>query len=202
LWVIAALASLAVLAVLALCVPLNMVVRVGMDEKPKSSLRLVWLFGLVSKEITKAKKKPEEERRVTEGKRKPRKRKIKARTILKILRTRGLLRQLKRLLKDILRRLKIRNLAADITVGLGDPADTGLLFALIGPATFFLGSSRIHDIRVQPSFEDEAVFKGYLSGAVRLLPIQLVIPSLRFVFSLVTIRVVRTLVVSKWRRKK
>ncbi len=194
-WVIAALASLAVLVILVLCVPLETVVRLDADGRPRFRMRLVWLFGLVSKEITKAKKKPEEERRVTEGKRKPRKR--KARTILKILRTRGLLRQLKRLLKDILRRLKIRNLAADITVGLGDPADTGLLFALIGPATFFLGSSRMHDIRVQPSFEDEAVFKGYLSGAVRLLPIQLVIPSLRFVFSLATIRVVKTLVVRK-----
>jgi len=202
LWVIVALASLAVLAVLILCIPLEMVVRVDADGRPRFRMRLVWLFGLVSKEITKAKKKPEEERRVAEGKRKLRKRKIKARTILEILRTRGLLRQVKGLLKDILRRLEIRDLTADITVGLGDPADTGLLFAFIGPATFFLGSSRIHDIRVQLSFEDEAVFKGYLSGAVRLLPIQMVIPLLRFVFSLATIRVVKTLAVSKWRRKK
>jgi len=179
-----------------------MAFRLDVDERPRFRMRLVWLFGLVSKEITKAKKKPEEERRVTEGKRKPRKRKIKARTILKVLRTRCLLRQLKRLLKDILRRLKIRDLTADITVGLGDPADTGLLFAVMGPATFFLGSSRIHEIRVRPSFEDEAVFEGYLSGAVRLLPIQLVIPSLRFTFSLAAIRVVKTLAVSKWKRKK
>ena len=201
-WVIAALASLAVLIILVLCVPLNMVFRLDVDGRPRFRMRLVWLFGLVSKEITKAKKKPEEERRVAEGKRKPGKRRVKARTIFKILRTRGLLGQVKRLLKDILRRLKIRDLTADITVGLGDPADTGLLFAVIGPATFFLGSSHVHEIRVQPSFKDEAVFEGYLSGALRLLPIQLVIPFLRFVFSLATIRVVKTLVVGKWRRKK
>jgi len=179
-----------------------MVVRVDADGRPRFRMRLVWLFGLISKEITKAKKKPEEERRVAEGKRKPRKRRVKARTILKILRTRGLLGQVKRLLKDVLRRLKIRDLTADITVGLGDPADTGLLFAVIGPATFFLGSSQVHEIRVRPSFKDEVVFEGYLSGALRLLPIQLVIPFLRFVFSLATIRVVKTLVVGKWRRKK
>lgn len=179
-----------------------MVVRLDADGRPRFRMRLVWLFGLISKEITKAKKKPEEERRVAEGKRKPGKRRVKARTILKILRTRGLLGQVKRLLKDVLRRLKIRDLTADITVGLGDPADTGLLFAVIGPATFFLGSSQVHEIRVRPSFKDEAVFEGYLSGALRLLPIQLVIPFLRFVFSLATIRVVKTLVVGKWRRKK
>ena len=190
-WVIAALASLAVLIILVLCVPLNMAFRLDGDGRPRFRMRLVWLFGLVSKEVRKGKKK-----------RKPKKRKIKARTILKILRTRGLLRQVKRLLKDVLRRLKIRDLTADITVGLGDPADTGLLFAVIGPATFFLGSSQVHEIRVRPSFKDEAIFEGYLSGAVRLLPIQLVIPSLRFVLSLATIRVVKTLVMSKWRGKK
>jgi len=163
-------------------------------------MRLVWLFGLVSKEITKAKKKPEEKERVAKGKRKPRK--IQARTIFKILRTKGLLKQLKRLLRDVLRHLKIRDLRVDFRVGLDDPADTGLLFALIGPATFFLGSSRVHEIKVQPSFEDEAVFEGYLSGALKLVPIQLVIPFLKFTFSLATLRVVKILVVTKWKRKK
>ena len=173
-----------------------------MDSRPKFRIRLVWLFGLICKEITKTRKKAKRREGVAEGKRKPRKIKIKARTIFDILRTRGLVGHVKQLFTDILRHLKIRDLAADVTVGLGDPADTGLLFAFIAPATLFLGSSRVHEVRVQPSFEDEAVFKGYLSGALRLLPIKLVIPSLRFVFSLATIRVVKTLVVSKWRRKK
>jgi hypothetical protein len=165
-------------------------------------MRLVWFFSLVSKEITKGKKKPEEKRKVAEGKPKPRKKKIKARTIFKILRIRGLLRQLKRLLQDILRCLKIRDLRVNFRVGLDDPADTGLLFALIGPATFFLGSSRVHEINVQPSFKDEFILEGYLHGAVRLVPIQLVIPFLRFVFSLATLRVVKILVLTKWKRKK
>ncbi len=201
-WVIATLASLAAVIILVLCIPLDAVLRIDVHGRPKSQVRLVWFFGLVSKETTRGKKVPEEEKGVAEDKQKPRKRRIKARTIFQILRTKGLLKQLKRLLQDILKCLKIRDLRVNFRVGLDDPADTGLLFALISPVTFFLGSSRIHDIRVQPSFEDEAVFKGYLSGAVRLLPIQLVIPFSRFVFSLVTIRVVRTLVVSKWRRKK
>lgn len=165
-------------------------------------MKLIWFFGLVSKKITKRRKKPKEEKRIAEGKRKPKKRKIKARTIFKILRTRGLLGQIKRLLRDILKCLKIRDLRANFRVGLDDPADTGLLLALIGPAIFFLGSSRVHEIRVQPSFEDEAVFEGYLRGAVRLVPIQLVMPLLRFVFSLATLRVVKILVLTKWKRKK
>ena len=199
-WVVATLASLAVVIIFVLCIPLDAVLHIDVYGRPKFQMRLVWLFGLVSKEITKAKKKPEEKERVAKGKRKPRK--IQARTIFKILRTKGLLKQLKRLLRDVLRHLKIRDLRVDFRVGLDDPADTGLLFALIGPATFFLGSSRVHEIKVQPSFEDEAVFEGYLSGALRLVPIQLVVPCLRFVFSLATLRVVKILVVTKWKRKK
>ena len=193
-WVVATLASLAAVIVLVLCIPLDAVLHIDIHGRPKFQMRLAWLFGLVSKEITRAKKKKPKEKK--------RKRRIKARTIFKILRTRGLLGQLRRLLWDILRRLNIRDLRINFRVGLDDPADTGLLFALIGPATFFLGSSRVHEIRIEPSFEDEAVFEGYFHGAVRLVPIQLAIPILRFVFSLAAMRTVKVLVLTKWKRKK
>ena len=201
-WVVITLASLAAVIILVLCIPLNAVLHIDVHSRPKFQVRLVWLFGLVSKEVTKGKKDPEEEKRVAEDKRKPGKRKIKVRTIFQILRTKGLLKQLKRLLQDILKCLKIRDLKVNLRIGLDDPADTGLLLALIGPATFFLGSSRVHEIRVQPSFEDEAVFEGYLHGAVRLVPIQLAIPFLRFAFSLAAIRAAKTLVLTKWKRMK
>ena len=189
-WVIVALASLAALPILILCLPVDMVLHTDVYGKPKFRLRLSWLFGLVSKEVTEGKKKPEEKRKVVEGKRKPKKRMRGVRGIFEILQTRGLLRQLKVLLKDILSRFKIRNLTADFRVGLGDPADTGLLFAIIGPVLSFLSPPFPHQIRVEPSFGSEAVFEGYSYGKVRLRPIQLVPPLLRFVFSLATIRVV------------
>ena len=192
-WVVAALASLAVVIVLVLCIPLDAVLHIDIHGRPKFQIRLAWLFGLVSKEITRAKKKKPKEKK--------RKGRIKARTIFKILRTRGLLGQLRRLLWDIFRRFNIRDLRVNFRVGLDDPADTALLFALIGPATFFLGSSRVHEIRIEPSFEDEVVFEGYLHGAVRLVPIQLATPILRFVFSLAAIRAVKVLVLTKWKRK-
>jgi len=202
LWVIATLASLAAVIILVLCIPLDAVLRIDVHGRPKSQVRLVWFFGLVSKETTRGKKIPEEEKGVAEDKQKPRKKRLKTRTIFQILRTKGMLKQLKRLLQDILKCFKIRDLRVNFRVGLDDPADTGLLFALISPATFFLGSSRVHEIRVEPSFEDAFVFEGYLSGALRLVPIQLAIPLLRFVFSSATIRATKTLVLAKWKRKK
>ena len=179
-----------------------MVFQVEAYGKPKFRTRLAWLFGLVGKELKKGREKPEEKERVPEGKPKRRKRGIRARTVFEILRTKGLLGQFKRLLRDIFGCLRFKDLRVDLRVGLDDPADTGLLFAVIGPATFFLSSSFPHRIRVQPSFEDEMVFEGSLSGVLRLWPIQLVLPVLKFVFSLATIRLLKTLVVSRWKGKK
>ena len=201
-WAILILASLLVLIVFALSVPLDVVLCVDVYGRLKFRMRLAWLFGLVNKEIAKKEKKPEYKKKTVRGKRKPRKRGPGASTILEILRTRGLLGQIKLLLKGILSLPRIKDFAADFKVGLGDPADTGLLFAIIGPATFFAGSYFPNQIKLQPSFADEAVLEGSLHGTTRMRPIQLIPPVLRFVFSLPIIKVAKILVVTKWRRKK
>ncbi len=191
-WVIATLAGLAGLTIFVLCVPLDAALNIDTSVRPKFRLRLVWLFGLFSKEVKREKKKPE----------KKRKRRIGFRTISRILRIKGLLRQVKNLVRDVIGQLKIRELAVNLKLGLDNPADTGFLFALIGSITPFLSLPSQYQLRVQPSFYDEAVFEGYLHGVLRLWPIKLVRPFVRFVFSLATLRVVKVLVLSKWKRKK
>ena len=200
-WVIATLAGLAGLIILVLCVPLDVAFNLDMSGKPEFKLRLVWLFGLISKELSRENKKPEAKRKITKEKRKE-KRRIWFRTTLRILRTKGLPRQLKDLVKDILGQLKIRELGVNLKLGLDNPADMGLLFALIGATTPFLRLPSQYQIRVQPSFYGEAVFEGYLQGVLRLWPITLFGSLLRFVFSLAAFRVVKILVLSKWKTKK
>ena len=199
-WVLIALASLLVIIIVVLSVPLDLVFRVEVYGRPRFRMRIRWLFGGVSREIRRGEKKPEEKKRVTEVRRKAGKR-PKVKTMVKILRTRGLLRQFKRLLKGVFRQFRIRDLAADLRVGLHNPADTGLLFALLGPAVFFLNSALPCQIRVQPSFGDEAALEGYLHGEVRLQPIRLVGPLAEFAFSLPTMRVAKAMVLGKWKRK-
>ena len=191
-WVIATLAGLAGLTIFVLCMPVDAALNIDTSGRPKFRLRLVWLFGLVSKEVKREKKKPE----------KKRKRRIGFRTISRILRIKGLLRQVKDLVRDVIGQLKIRELAVNLKLGLDNPADTGFLFASIGSITPFLSLPSQYQLRVQPSFYDEAVFEGYLHGVLRLWPIKLVRPFVRFVFSLATLRVVKVLVLSKWKRKK
>ena len=195
-WVIATLAGLAGIIIFVLCVPLDAALNVDTSAKPKFRLRVKWLFGLVSQEVKRGEKKPEEKKKVT--KEKPAKKRGKDfGTILSILRTRGLLKQLKYLVRDILGQFKIRELVVDFKLGLDNPADTGFLFASIGAISPFLNLPSQYQIRVQPSFENEAAFEGYLHGVLRLRPIKLARPFIRFVFSLAALRVVKILVLSK-----
>ncbi len=185
-WVVTVLASLVLLIVIALCVPLNFVFQVEVHGNLKLSMRLDWLFGLIGKEIPTT--RPGRNLQKHPGNR------IGLRTLFRILQIKGLFSQLKDWLKATFGCLKLQDLRGDFTIGLDDPADTGFLFAVISPIMPFLRGSRFSEIRVRPSFEDEAVCEGYLRGTVRLIPIQLVPPFLKFMFSLPTLRAIKTLV--------
>ena len=190
-WFIITLASLTAVLIFILCVPIEVALRADVYGKPKFRLKLSWFYVLVRRDLAKREKK------VAEKRYEPETGKTKLRDIIKVLRTRGLLSQLKYLVKDVLSCFKIRNLIADFTVGLGDPADTGLLFAFAGPAASWLNSSFPCHIRIRPSFEDEGTLEGYSHGVVRLRPIRLVIPALRFAFSPAAMRTVKKLVLTK-----
>ncbi len=193
-WLIVALASLVALFLLVLSVPLDLAFHLDVHGRTRFSLKLVWLFGLVGKELGRRKKKA-----------KPKKDKEKkggARKALKILRTKGLLKQLKVLVTDVFNSLSIRQLRANFRIGFDNPADTGLLFAFIGPAFVFFSPPDRYNINIRPSFENEAILEGHMQAVVRLLPIRLVIPLLKFVFSLPTLRFIKTVVSAKWKKKR
>jgi hypothetical protein len=200
LWAIAVLVSLAVLITLLLCVPLYLVFHTNIDGKPRFSMRLIWLFGWVSHELRRGKKKPDEEE-ATEHKQKQRDWIWRIRVTFEVLRTKGLLGQFVSLAKRIRRHIKIKKLVANFNVGLDNPADTGLLFAFIAPANLLLSYLSPHQIRIEPSFAGDTIIEGHLYGAVRVRPIQLAAPLMGFAFSLPTLRAVKKLVSYKWKRK-
>ncbi|MBL7062407.1 MAG: DUF2953 domain-containing protein [Dehalococcoidia bacterium] len=200
-WAIAALVSLAVLITLLLCVPLDLVFRSNIDGKPRFGMRLIWLFGLVSHELRRGKKRPDEEAAI-EHKQKRRDWIWRIGVTFEVLRTKGLLRQFVSLAKRIRRHIKIKELVANFNVGLDNPADTGLLFAFIAPANLLLRYFSPHQIKIEPSFAGETIIEGHLYGAVRVRPIQLAAPLMGFAFSLPTLRAVKKLVLSKWKRKE
>jgi hypothetical protein len=189
-WVVVALASLLVVLISTLCVPVDAVLNLDTSAERKFRLRLVWLFGLISPELGRERRKPE----VRQAKRK---RGIGLRTIWRFLCTRGFLTKTKNLVRDVLSRVKIKEIAVNLRLGLDDPAATGLAFAVIGAAKPFMKLPRQYELTIQPSFSDQPFFQGYLRGVLRLQPIRLVIPVGRFVFSPTMFRVLRVLASSR-----
>lgn len=195
-WVIVALASLIVLILLVLCIPLDLIFQVNTNKSPVFRIRLLWLFGLIERDLKKAKKEePEKKEKITRGESKP-KHRISASTVYQILRTKGLFTNLRRLVVNIFKSLKIKELAANIKLGLENPADTALLFAFLGPI-YFLLNMLPYEIYVLPSFESDISLEAYLHGVIRLCPIMVILALLRFVFSAPALRITKALVLQK-----
>jgi hypothetical protein len=201
LWFIIVLVSLAVLTTLFLCIPLDLIFRGNTEGRPKCSIRLIWLFGLVSTELRRTRRKPPEEREV-EHKKKPGDLTQRLRLSLDILQTKGLPTQLLSFIKRTIRQIKVRELVANLKVDLENPADTGLLFAFIAPANLLVNYFLPYPIKIQPSFTGESFIMGRLYGDIRLWPIQFAACLMGLAFSLPTMRVVKKLVIYKWKRKR
>jgi hypothetical protein len=201
LWVIIVLVSLAALTTLFLCIPLDVVFRANLEGRPKFSLKMIWFFGLFSSELRQPRKKPEE-KRVIEFERKPGDWLHRLKITYDILQTKGLFKQFRSFIKRTIRRIKVRELAANLKVGLDNPADTGLLFAVIAPLNLAINYFLPNPIKIEPLFTGEHFITGYLYGTVRLWPIQLAASMIGLAFSLPALRAIKKMVLYKWKRKQ
>jgi hypothetical protein len=94
----------------------------------------------------------------------------------------------------------VHHLSVVCRVGLGDPADTGILFALVGPAILLFRLRLPYDLRVEPVFAGDAVFEAHSSVRLRVHPVSLVSPLVRFIFSSDVLKAVWPMVLQRWRR--
>ena len=200
-WVVIVLVSLAVLITLSLCIPLDLILYANFQEKPKFSLKLKWFFGLFTRELRQTRRKSAE-KQVIDYESKSGDWLHGLRITYEILRTKGLFKQLGSFIKRIIRQIKIRELTANFKLGLDNPADTGMLFAFIGPLNLAINYFLPNPIKIEPSFTGESLITGYLYGAVRLWPIQLAASLVGLAFSLPALRAIKKMVLYKWKRKK
>ena len=75
-------------------------------------------------------------------------------------------------LSDAWRAIGKRGLDLRLRIGLGDPADTGRLWALVGPLSGYLAASGQAVIAVEPDFVD-SVFEARGSGALSVVPLRM-----------------------------
>lgn len=190
-WILAVVLGPLIFFVVLLAVPVDLVFHIEKDIAFSSKVRVGWMFNLVGKEIG-GKKKLEKKKKPKKEKRK--KRRIKP--LIAMLRARGFLGRLLSFIKDVLRISHIRGLKADIRIGLSDPAETSMLFAIVAPVMVYLRAFTSQDVRIQPEFE-QMVFQGYFKGDLRIYPIQLIVVSILFAFSPATMRGIKAMVMAR-----
>ncbi len=82
-------------------------------------------------------------------------------------------RRLLRFLRDLWRAVEKRNLVLRLHIGLDDPADTGRLWAVLGPLAGILGNLKTAKVELQPVF-GQAFFFLESRGEVRIVPLQII----------------------------
>ena len=164
---------LGVIALLA--IPLTLTFRIATRQVFDNDIRLRWAFGLVRMRIPAGKTEaPSTE--TGEAKRKPTRRKLTSRRKSKVfgaVRQKGFRRRIIRFVGDLWRAVHKQDVRLRVRVGLGDPADTGQLWAVLGPVSGLLASVRDASISIEPEFVD-ATIELDSSGSIRVIPLQLV----------------------------
>lgn len=185
------------LVVLLLAVPIDVVFRFEGIEPFRGRISLRWLFGLARfridlpavtrSELAQVKPEP----RVREEDEKP---EIRGRhgNVLAALRQPGFRRRVLRFVQDFFRAAHARQLYLRVRLGLGDPADTGRLWALVGPLDALARKLPNIEIRAEPEFVDP-VFQFEGRGRLKLVPFQFVFLAIAFAFSPSSLRAWRAL---------
>jgi hypothetical protein len=198
LWIIIALVCLLLLIVLLLCIPLDLIFSITINESPTYKIRLLWFFGWIDRELRKNEDASKKKKITTKATQKP-KRRICASTVYRILRTRGLWTQFRRLVVGIFKSLNIKELTGHLKIGLENPADTGFFYAVAAPINFLL-SLLPYSIKIYPTFDSDMVFEAHAQGITRLHPIVVIFTMLKFLFSTPAMNATRTFLVNRWKR--
>lgn len=109
-----------------------------------------------------------------------------------VLRRATFRRRLYRLVKDLIRATGLRQLNLQMRLGLGEPSDTGCLWAFIGPLNAALQNLENAQVRIKPEFMD-AVFEFHAHGQAQIVPLQLLGLAIGFALSPASIQAWRTL---------
>lgn len=153
--------------------------------------RFRWLFGLVKFQAQfpdKTKQVRHQKRQSTTKPKKPKpKPKNNARGVIALFKQSAFRRHLMTFIKKILRATHAQDLYLKLRIGLGDPADTGMLWAVMGPLSGMMKNVQNTTIEIEPEFID-AVMEVESHGRFRLIPLQFIALVLAFILSPTSIR--------------
>jgi hypothetical protein len=189
--VVLVLAALLGLVLLLLAVPVGLEFRLAGIEPFTGEVGIRWMFGLVRFRFPVpevATKTPRPKAAKVRVRPEPRGRR---RNVLAALRQAAFRRRVHRLVGDLVRAVHLQRLRLLMRLGLGDPADTGRLWAVVGPLNAVAQLGDV-DVRIEPEFV-EPVLEFKADGRLWLIPLRFLALALGFALSPPAIRAWRTL---------
>jgi len=172
------------LIVVLLAMPVTLTYQLSWKQTFSADVRLNWAFGLVRADVSPAqarskadKPEPDPEKAGRRGKPKGRKANVMA-----AIRERTFRRRILRFVSDLWHGIRKKNVELLVRLGLGDPADTGRLWAVLGPLSGMLARLRDARVVIEPDFLD-ATFEVDSSGTIRMIPLQFVVLALGLLVS-------------------
>ena len=97
----------------------------------------------------------------------------KKQNVFAVVRQKPFRRRIIRFISDLWHAVHKKNVSLRVRVGLGDPADTGQLWAIVGPVAGILANIQEASIKIEPEFFD-TTFELDSSGSIRLIPLQMI----------------------------
>ena len=164
---------LLVIAILA--VPITLKFQMSWKQSYQGNIKLRWLFGLVSVQLSPFKSETssqdgeELEQIITLIEQSHRKK----RNAFALIRQKSFRQRVIKFISDIWHAIQKRDVNLRVCIGLGDPADTGQLWAFIGPVAGMLSNAKEVLIEIEPDFFD-ANFELDSAGSIRIIPLQLI----------------------------
>lgn len=170
-----------------LAIPLTVAFSIHRLEATRGHVRFRWLGGLVRFQLHIPRGAGAGPRSESEPENMPSSRKVRGkqhntRGIVSLLSQPSFRRRVYRFLRDLLTATHARDLFLRLRIGLGDPADTGCLWAILGPVAGAARNIRGAHLCIEPEFMDP-VFELESHGRFRLVPLQFIALTAAFVFS-------------------
>lgn len=168
-----------VLLIALLAIPVTLTHHISWQQRFQGTLTLGWLFGLVNISFSPFQpsgKKPPSDR----VKKIPQKKKQKSRKKqdgFAAIRQKAFRQRIIKFITDLWHAVQKENISLRLCIGLGDPADTGQLWAVMGPVAGILSTSQEASIEIVPDFMDTTL-EVDSSGTIRIVPLQIILLTL------------------------
>ena len=152
-----------------LAIPISFTFHVSWRNALQGRLTLRWLFGLVRIRLPSIQSKPavpdvEALAKPSAG---------KDTQPLSLLWQSDFRRRMIRFVRDCWHAVQKEEVSLHVRIGLGDPADTGQLWAVVGPAAGVLATVKSASIDIEPDFFDTTLEVDG-RGNIRLIPLQVI----------------------------